>query len=245
MIDLRKYADPSAVARAAAELTVETARNAVAERGAFTLVLSGGSTPRLLYGLLTAAPFVSQIDWPRVEIYFGDERCVPPDHPDSNYRTAYEALISKIPLDPAKVHRMKGEIDPTAAAIEYGRMLKARFGEIASSTGPDLVLLGMGDDGHTASLFPYTPALDETHHRCVAQFVEKSTTGPSWRITLTARFINSAKLVTPLITGAAKAQRLREALHGQRDPKRLPMQLISPNGGKMLWMVDEAAGRDV
>lgn len=238
MADIRVFPDPPAVAQAAAKVIVDNARDAAAAGRAFSLVLSGGSTPKLLYELLAAEPYRSQIDWPRVEIYFGDERAVPPDHADSNFRTADQALISRVPLKPENVHRMRGEIDPSEAAIEYGRMLKARFGDAG---GPDVTLLGMGDDGHTASLFPHTPAVRETRHRCVAQFVEKSTTGPSWRITLTAPFLNRSACVLALVTGAGKADRLHEVLHGPREIDRLPIQLIQPAPGSFQWLLDVPA----
>ena len=176
-------------------------------------------------------------DWSKVHIFFGDERCVPPDHADSNFRMAHEALLSKVPIPPENIHRMRGEIEPNASAKEYGQMLKDQFGD----GGLDLVLLGMGDDGHTASLFPHTEALKETKHRCVAHFVEHSTTGKSWRITLTAPFINRAAEVLILIAGASKAARLQEVWHGPKDPDRLPIQLIQPLG-KLLWIIDKAAG---
>jgi 6-phosphogluconolactonase len=236
--DIRIFDDPPAIARAAADIIRDTARDRAAAGQNFSLVLSGGSTPRLLYQLLARDPHRSQIEWSKVEIYFGDERAVPPEHADSNFKMANESLLAHVPLKPENVHRMKGEIDPNEAAIEYGRMLKSRFGETG---GPDITLLGMGDDGHTASLFPNTPALDETRHRCLAQFVEKSTTGPSWRITLTAPFLNRSAQVLPLITSANKADRLREVLHGPRDPHRLPIQLIQPNPGRVTWLVDKPA----
>jgi 6-phosphogluconolactonase len=238
MPNVRVFPDSAAIAMAAADLIRDIAAKRAAAGENFSLVLSGGSTPKLLYQLLAKEPYRSQIDWPRVEIYFGDERAVPPDHADSNFKMANEALLAHVPLRPEHVHRMKGEIEPNAAAIEYGRMLKARFGD----GGPDVTLLGMGDDGHTASLFPYTPAVGETHHRCVAQFVEKSTTGPSWRITLTAPFINRSTDVFAIVTGGNKAERLFEVLHGPREPQRLPIQLIQPKPGRLTWMVDGAAG---
>jgi 6-phosphogluconolactonase len=149
---------------------------------------------------------------------------------------ANDELLSKVPIPPQNVHRMRGEIDPNEAAKEYGQLLKQQFGD----GGLDLILLGMGDDGHTASLFPHSEALKETHHRCVAHFVEKSTTGKSWRITLTAPFINKAAEVVVLVAGAGKAARLNEVLRGPRDPERLPIQMIHP-AGHMVWVVDEAA----
>jgi 6-phosphogluconolactonase len=238
--DVRIYSDPPAVARAAAELIAWSAAESIARSGTFSLVLSGGSTPRLLHDILSDSvqPYRAKIDWPRIEIYFGDERAVPPDHADSNYRMAHETLLSKVPIPPQNVHRIRGEINPQEAAVEYGRLLKSRFGE---SGGPDLTLLGMGDDGHTASLFPHTPALDETRHRAVAQFVEKSTTGASWRITMTAPFINRSSTIAALVTGAGKASRLKEVLHGPRHPGRLPIQLIVPTPGRLIWLVDQAA----
>jgi 6-phosphogluconolactonase len=235
--DTRTFPDAAAIARAAANIIVSAVQEAAAAGRPVALVLSGGSTPKVLYQLLAAEPYRSQIDWDNVELYFGDERAVPPDHADSNWKMANDALISRIPLKPEHVHRMRGEAEPEAAAIEYGKMLKARFGD----GGPDVTLLGMGDDGHTASLFPHTSAVDETHHRCVAHFVEKSTTGQSWRITMTAPFFNRSAIVLAMITGAGKADRLNEVIHGPRDPKRLPMQLIQPSPGRMIWLIDKAA----
>ncbi len=235
--DIRVFPDAASIALAAADLFAEMAAGAVGAGRNFSVALSGGSTPKLLYALLAQEPYRSRIDWGRVEIYFGDERVVPPEHADSNYRMANEALLSRVPLRAENIHRMRGEIDANESAIEYGRLLKAKFGE----GGIDFTFLGLGEDGHTASLFPYTPALEERHHRCVAQFVEKSTTGESWRITMTAPFVNRSKVVAFLVNGAGKAVRLAEVIHGPRDPMRLPSQLIAPEAGKLIWMVDQAA----
>jgi 6-phosphogluconolactonase len=149
---------------------------------------------------------------------------------------ANEALLSRVPIAAGAVHRMMTEKPPEEAAIEYGRLLKANFGD----GGLELVMLGMGDDGHTASLFPYSAALGETHHRCVANWVEKMST---WRVTMSAPFINRAKMVMILVSGAGKADRLAEVIDGPRDEQRLPIQLINPagEGAKLVWMVDEAA----
>lgn len=232
--------DPTSLAQAAAERFVDAAATAVNTRGVFTVAVSGGSTPKAMFKLL-ATQYASRVDWAKIELYFVDERGVAPDHADSNYRTAHEALLAKVPIPPANVHRMRGEIDANDAAIEYGRLLKARFGD----GGVDQCWLGMGDDGHTASLFPHTPAIHETHHRCVAQFVEQSTTGPSWRITLTAPFINRSAEVIVLAAGTGKADRLKEVLHGPTDVARLPIQLIAPASGKLIWMLDHAAAAKV
>ena len=152
---------------------------------------------------------------------------------------ADQTLLSHVPIPRENIHRMRGEIEPNEAAKEYGLMLKDRFP--ADDAGMDLMLLGMGEDGHTASLFPYTAAVNETRHRCVANYAEKSTTGKSWRITLTAPFINRSAEVMVLVEGGSKERALHEVLDGPRDPQRLPMQLIEPTRGKLVWIVDEAA----
>jgi 6-phosphogluconolactonase len=159
---------------------------------------------------------------------------VPPDHPDSNYRMASEALPSHVPIPGDNVYRMRGEIDPEAAATEYGQLLKERFGD----AGPDLVLLGMGDDGHTLSLFPGTTALQETRHRCVSNFVQKLNV---WRITLTAPFVNRAAQILVLVAGAGKASRVQEVLEGEKAPQRNPIQLIDPASGRITWLLDAEA----
>ena len=232
--EIKVLPDPAAVAAEAAERVVRAADEAVALAGRFSFVLAGGSTPRAVYELLAGDAYRDRIDWPHVEVYFGDERTVPPDHADSNYRMAHAALLSKVPVPPAHVYRMRGEIDPEEAAKEYGQLLKEKFG----NGGPDLVLLGMGDDGHTASLFPETPALAEPKHRAFANPVAKLNTT---RLTMTAPFINRAREVLLTVTGAGKAARLAEVLEGPRDPQRLPVQLIQPASGKITWLIDSAA----
>jgi 6-phosphogluconolactonase len=226
--------DPAAVAADAAERIIRAADEAIALSGRFTIALAGGSTPKALYELLASDAYRDRIDWPNVHVFFGDERTVPPDHKDSNYRMAREAMLSKVPIPDASVHRMRGEMDPEEAAKEYGQLLKHTFGD----NGLDLVLLGMGDDGHTASLFPGTPALKETKHRAFANPVPQLKTV---RLTMTAPFINRAREVIVTVTGANKAKRLAEVLEGPRDPERLPVQLIQPASGKIAWLVDAAA----
>ena len=242
--------DPAEIAHEAAERVVAAAASAAAEGRDFSIALSGGSTPKALFELLATEPYKSRVDWGRVEVFFGDERTVPPDHKDSNYRMAREALLSRVPIPGDNVYRMAGERDPHTAAKEYGQMLKEKFPSTGSGQGPstgsgqgadgglDMVLLGMGDDGHTASLFPETEALNETRHRCVANFVPKLNT---WRLTLTAPFINKARDVLILVSGASKAARLQEVLEGVPDPRRLPVQLIKPTTGQLTWVVDAAA----
>jgi 6-phosphogluconolactonase len=234
--EIKVVPDPAALASQGAERFVDIAREAIALRGRFSVALSGGHTPEQMFHLLSQEPYRSQVAWEKVEIFFGDERCVPPDSPESNFRMANESLIRKVPVPGDNVYRMRGEIDPNEAAIEYGQMLKEKFGD----GGLDLVFLGMGPDGHTASLFPGTEALRETKHRCVANFVAKLN---AWRITMTVPFINRAGTVLFLVAGADKAQRVAEVLEGPADPERLPSQLIRPDPGKLVWLLDaEAAG---
>ena len=231
---IRVLPDSKAVADEAARHIVHAARKHINHKGSFTIALAGGSTPELLYKTLAAEPHRSQIPWSKVQLYFGDERCVPPGHQDSNYAMAERTLLNEVEIPDQNVQRLRGEIDPEQAAIEYGRMLQERFGD---DGGLDLVLLGMGDDGHTLTLFPHTAAIKETIHRCVANHVDKLN---AWRLTLTATFVNRADEVLVLVTGATKAKALREVLEGERDPQRLPIQLIDPRG-QMTWLVDVAA----
>lgn len=235
---IRVLPTPGDVARFAADHLLDAAREAVALNGSFSLALSGGSTPRKLYQLLAAEPYRSSFPWADTEIFFGDERCVPPDHADSNYRLARDTLLSHVPIPTTHVHRMKGESDPVAAAREYQQLLHDRFGV---GPGLDLVLLGLGEDAHTASIFPHTPAARETSSWVMGYFAEKSSTGPSWRITLTAPFINRSREVVFLICGSSKAAPLQQVLEGPCQPEHLPAQLIRPTAGKLLYLLDAAA----
>lgn len=242
--EIKVLPDPAAIAEAAAERVLAAADEAIALAGRFRIGLSGGSTPKLLFQRLASDGYRARVNWTSVEVFFADERCVPPDHADSNYRMARETLLAHVPIPGDNVYRMRGEAEPPEeAAVEYGRMLKEKFGgpTIEEGAGLDLLLLGMGEDGHTASLFPGTPALAEAKHRCVAQYVEHSTTGKSWRLTLTAPFINRAREVLFLVAGAGKAKVLSDVLEGPRDPQRLPAQLVQPVHGKVTWLIDAAA----
>jgi 6-phosphogluconolactonase len=242
--EIKVLPDPAAIAAEAAERIVRAVDEAIALSGRFRIGLSGGSTPKLLFQLLAGEACCDRIDWSNVEIFFADERCVPPDHADSNYRLARETLLSKAKIPGDNVYRMRGEVEPpNDAAKEYGQMLKEKFGgpTIEDGGGLDMILLGMGEDGHTASLFPGTAAVNEMKHRCVANYAEHSTTGKSWRLTLTAPFINRSREVIVLVAGASKAKVLAEVLEGPRDPQRLPIQLIAPADGKLSWLIDAAA----
>jgi 6-phosphogluconolactonase len=236
--EIKVLPTPAEIAVEAAERWVEAYAAAVAERGVFTVALSGGSTPKALHAILASESYKARVDWTRVHVFFGDERCVPPDHADSNYRMATETLLSKVPIPPDNVYRMMGEIDPAEAGDRYDQLLNEQFGEAG---GLDLCLLGLGDDGHTASLFPHTSALKETTRNAVAHHVEKSTTGQSWRLTLTAAFINRSREVMFLVAGASKAKALATVLEGERNPEQFPAQLILPSNGKLTWLLDIAA----
>jgi 6-phosphogluconolactonase len=233
MAEIQVYPDAAGLARAAAERFVTLAAEAIAERGRFLVALAGGSTPRLTYKLLASGDFTARIDWPRVHVFWGDERCVPPDHPESNYRMARETLLDGIAIPPQNVHRIRGELPPERAAEAYQ-------GELERFLGPDgrfdLILLGMGTDGHTASLFPGTPALEDRGSLAVAAYIERL---PAWRVTLTLRVINASRHVVFLVMGAAKASALRRVQTGEP----LPAGLVQPADGHLIWLVDrDAAG---
>jgi 6-phosphogluconolactonase len=235
--DVRVFDDPEAVAQAAARRIVELAKESIDASGVFSLALSGGSTPRRVYELLAGEEFRDAVDWSNVHVFFGDERTVAPDHADSNYRMANETLLSRVPIPAENVHRIEGLGDAAANASDYESEMRGFFGD-AEWPRLDLVMLGMGDDGHTASLFPGTTALEERRRWVAANWVEKFNT---WRITLSAPVINAARHVLFLITGAGKTERLREVLKGERDPTRLPSQLIQPLGGTLEWYIDRDA----
>jgi 6-phosphogluconolactonase len=247
MNEFRVYPDADSLARAAAEHFTNLATEAMAARGRFVVALSGGSTPRTTYALLASDEFAGRVDWPRVHVFWGDERCVPPDHSDSNYRMARETLLDHVPLPTRNVHRLPDEMEPEQAAGEYERTLRSFFaqqprGKETRDGKPiprfDLVLLGMGEDGHTASLFPGTAALHEQTRWVVAHYVDKLS---AWRVTLTPVAINAAAHVTFLVSGAGKAERLREVLDGQHQPDVLPAQIVRPTDGRLLWLADAAA----
>lgn len=233
--------DPAALARAVADRVVARAVEAIAHRSRFTLALAGGSTPAAAYRLL-AGELADKIDWPRVVVFWGDERCVGPDHPLSNYRMAREALLDHVPIPAASVHRIRGELDPRDAAEEYERLLKAVLGTRAGAEGPesgfDLVLLGMGDDGHTASLFPGHRSVSASRRWVTAEYIEPV---QMWRVTLTPLVLNAAEEVIFGVAGAAKAAALAAVLEGPHQPERLPAQIIHPRTGRLAWLVDGAA----
>lgn len=235
------FDDAEGVALYAAREFVRRARVAIEASGAFKVALAGGATPRRSYELLADPSLATQVDWEATHVFFGDERAVPPDHPDSNYRTAFETLLGKVKIPDAQVHRLAGErLDLDAAATDYEATMAESF-DLTVESGPprfDLVMLGMGDDGHTASLFPGTAALDETRAWVVANEVPQKSTR---RLTLTAPVLNAARCVMFAVEGDDKAASLAQVLEGPHDPGRFPSQLIAPVDGELLWLVDRAA----
>ncbi|HEY2972503.1 MAG TPA: 6-phosphogluconolactonase [Pyrinomonadaceae bacterium] len=228
---------PEQLATAAAERFVEYEYPFHGEPDRFSVALAGGNTPRRVYELLATERFEHRVEWPQVDLFFGDERCVPPDHPDSNYAMAYETLISKVAIPAKNVHRIIGEGKPGESATLYENQLRTFF---AGASWPrfDLVLLGMGEDGHTASLFPGSDALSEKSKWVVPA---KPPGSKHDRITLTVPVFNHAARVVFLVTGAGKAERLAQVLRPQPGSDPLPAQVIQPVAGSLEWLVDSAA----
>lgn len=244
MAKVEVHPNGASLARATAEHFVDLANRCINEGGLFSVALAGGSTPKAVYARLAG----EELDWGSVHIFWGDERCVPPDHPDSNYLMARKALLDHIPIPPENVYRMRGEIPPEQAAAEYEQELRDFF---AGSNGHqpsafsyqptfDLILLGMGEDGHTASLFPGTSVLEEKERWVVA--VPHETPPPPLvsRLSLTLPAINAAAQVTFIVAGGGKAAILKQALSPPSRPI-LPTQMIQPAHGDLLWLVDQAA----
>jgi len=240
--EIRILADGAAIATRAAQEFVQAAAEAVRVKSSFNVALAGGSTPKALYSLLVNdSALRSQVPWDKIHLFFGDERHVAPDHPDSNFRMASEAMISKSPLKPEQVTRIKGEYpDTEQAALEYEKALREYF-QLKDGEYPrfDLVLAGMGNEGHTLSLFPGTKALHADGRMVVRNWIGKLCTE---RITLTAPVASNAAQVIFMVTGADKAPALKAVLEGPFEPEQLPAQLLQPKDGKLLWLVDTAAG---
>ncbi len=239
--EIQVAADAEELKRMAAETIVNRIAESLETKAHFTMALSGGSTPKGLYALLaTETSFRERIFWEKVHFFWGDERHVPPGHPESNYRMAYEAMLSKAPLPPMNIHRVPSEQpDANKAAEEYQQELLRFFKlEVGRLPRLDCVLLGIGPDGHTASLFPGTKALRERERLVVANWVQKLRTD---RITMTVPVLNNAECVLFLVSGEKKAATLRDVLAGDEQTDRLPAQLIQPTHGRLLWLVDKAA----
>jgi 6-phosphogluconolactonase len=239
--EVRILENAEAVARAAADMFRRRAADTVNEYGLFTVVLSGGNTPRLLFREL-AGNSPGNLPWEHIHLFWSDERYVPPDHPDSNFRLVQEELLSRITLPAVNIHRMHGENpDPTSAAADYEVELRSFFGlQPGQLPRFDLIFLGMGADGHTASLFPGSEALAEAERLVVTPWVAQVKVR---RLTLTAPVLNHAAYVVFLVTGAEKAKTLLQVLEGPHDPLNLPCQLIEPDDGELVWLMDNSAAQ--
>jgi 6-phosphogluconolactonase len=235
-VNLLLYEAPEELAEASARDFAARTQETIDERGRFAVALAGGSTPKATYEVL-ARDYANELDWSRVHVYFGDERTVPPDHEDSNYRMAYETLLSRVPV--GSVHRMRGELPPDEAAAAYEEELRAFFGQV-DIPGLDLILCGLGEDGHTLSLFPETAALDVNDRWVVANPVLKLGTT---RLTLTIPVLNVSRAVTFVVAKESKAEALKEVLEGDADPRAYPAKLVRPESRDLTWMVDRAAAR--
>lgn len=205
---------------------------AIKERGVFTVSLSGGSTPKPIYEGITKR--ADDLDWHKVQLYWTDERCVPPTHKDSNYKMAMEAGFARLPIPAANIHRMKGELDPEKAAFEYEHHLRNTLNDGVM----DLIILGMGDDGHTASLFPKTHALHVEDRLAVANYVPQKST---WRLTLTYLCINHSRNAVFYVLGKSKGAMLHQILNGKYDPDLYPAQKVGTPSHQALWIADNAA----
>lgn len=232
------YPNIDILSHEAAQYIVRIATESITTHGRFTIALSGGTTPRKLYGLLGSEPYRGQIDWTLVHIFWSDERCVPPDSEESNYHLAHEVLLSKISIPAVQVHRMPADMpDRNAASQEYENEMRQVFGTDGIPNF-DLIQLGMGPEGHTASLFPHQAALHEQQRLVVPVSVPKP---PPDRLTFTPPLLNAARNVLFLVTGSDKADALHAVLEGPYNPDEYPAQIVHPPNGEVTWMLDTAA----
>ena len=236
---LRVYPTRSAAAHAAAAQFVATAEKAMTTRGHFTVALAGGNTPRDVYRLLASDEYASMVDWSRVQIFWGDERCVPFNDPENNAHMARETLLDHVQVTMNNIHRIQSQLPPEDAATDYEHTLRRYFsGRDSNLPRFDLVLLGLGAEGHTASLFPGSPLIGERERWVAAVYVEKMKT---WRITLTPVALNAASKVIFTVIGEEKAQALKQILSEPKQPNLLPAQIVDPPDGQVLWIADKTA----
>jgi 6-phosphogluconolactonase len=242
-VEIRVSTTPQELFEAAAEVVVHTAKDAVEQRGRFTIALSGGSTPKSLFNLL-ATNARTVLPWDRMFFFWGDERHVPPTDPESNYRMAEEAMLSRIPVAAGNVFRIPAENPDAAAAADAYEQTLGKFFQLGPGEVPifDLILLGMGPDGHTASLFPGSAGLQEKNRLAIANWVDKLKTS---RLTLTLPVLNAARCVAFLVSGTDKAAVLKTVLEEDAPAEQYPSKLIRPNNGKLIWLVDRAAASDL
>ena len=249
MAEVQTYNDYESLSRATAELIAACGAQAVADRGRYLLGLSGGRDPRRTYELLASAPIAETVDWSNTHIFWSDERHVPHDDPESNYRLAKETLLDHVPVPASQIHPFPTDVEPRRAARQYDHLLREFFGAPAESLRPlddgttfDFLLLGMGDDGHTASLFPESGLIFEDRCYAAAEYVPKL---ESWRLTLTPAAINGSRQIVVLASGRKKAERVRKVLEGPQLPEKMPIQNISPRAGRLVWMLDAESASDL
>lgn len=238
MSKVKKLSDLYKLSRAAGEFFVTQSQEAILSRGRFSVALSGGETPASLYSLLASEAYRSRIEWDKVFIFWGDERCVPPSNVESNYNMAQMNLLNHIQVPPDNIYRIQGELKPEKAAEQYEQQLSDFFGTGKGNPRFDLVLLGLGSDGHTASLFPHSDALYVKGQWVTANFVEDLR---SWRVTLTAEALNAAANVVFLVSGEGKAKAVQAILEDEYQPETYPAQLIDPRNGNLVWLLDQSA----
>jgi 6-phosphogluconolactonase len=228
--------DLDELSRSGAQILVQAAQSAVKARGSFSLVLSGGNTPRRLYEILAGPPYRDEMPWRKTHIFWGDERCVPAEDERNNAHMARQVLLERVPIPDEQIHPIASSLPPSKAAEAYQNTLKVYFN--GNPARFDFVLLGLGENGHTASLFPETGVLDEKYDWACEVYVPSL---QMWRVTLTAPLLNQARKIVFLVSGASKAQVLDQVIHGARRPEQLPAQLIQPQDGELLWLVDRPA----
>ncbi len=237
-MSVKIYSDIDTLSQEAARYVVRVASESITTHGRFTLALAGGSTPKKLYGLLASEPYRDQINWALTEIFWSDERCVPPDSEDSNYHLAQEVLLSKVPISAAQIHRMPADADDhDQASLTYIQEIQRVFGTNGIPSF-DLLQLGMGPEGHTASLFPHQASLHEQTRLIMPVTVPKP---PPPRLTFTPLLLNAATHILFLVTGQDKADALQAVLEGEYNPDEYPAQIIRPTQGEVTWMLDPAA----
>ncbi len=238
-MSIKKYPNPEKASQAVAQFLSDTAIKAVGEKRRFTVALSGGSAPKRLYKILASDPFINQIPWSKTFVFWGDERFVPPNDPENNARMARELLLNHVPVPPGQIFPIPTESKPEIAAENYASTLASVFGD-DDFPKFDLILLGLGTNGHTASLFPHTSVLDEKNRWTGTIYLGEK---DQHRITLTAPVINYAKNIVFLVFGEKKADILANVLEGPRQPQKWPAQLVNPKSGSLTWFIDEGAGK--
>lgn len=238
---IEPYADMDALVKSVTDVIVHEGMSAGMLRGIYTLALCGGRTPQQLYRNLAQEPFRTRLPWRQTHVFFTDERCVPPDHPDSNYKLLKELLLDHVPIDAERIHRMRGEDpDPVKAAADYEKEIRAVLAPVKKGEYPvfDLVLLGMGKDAHVASLFPYHKALHDIDRWVISEFIDEKR---GTRITLSPQLLNNARSTLMLVTGEEKARALMAVIEGPEVPDSLPAQRIAYGANYLRWMVDREA----